>query len=168
MVLLIVLGVLLSRQFGWEYQEKPDPRPATPTQEGVYPVVRISDGDTLVVRDRGKDVRIRLHGVDTPETRQRFGLQATAFTLKTLSEGKVRIRPIDRDRYGRIVAEVYLLDGRNLSDEIIRQGYGWWYERYDRGNVERREYQAQARQQRLGLWADDHPTAPWDWRRKRR
>ena len=98
-------------------------------------VERVVDGDTLVL-DGGE--RVRLIGVDTPETVhpkkpvERFGKEASGFTQK-LAEGKrVRLEyDAERtDRYGRTLAYVFLEDGRLLNLEIIEQGYGHAYTKY--------------------------------------
>jgi endonuclease YncB( thermonuclease family) len=110
-------------------------------------VVGISDGDTLTVlkADR-KQVKIRLHGIDAPESGQDFGKRAKQ-TASELAFGKaVTILPHDIDRYGRTVADVILPDGRSLNQEMVREGYAWWSREYaprDR-DLERLESQAKA------------------------
>ncbi len=75
-------------------------------------VVGVADCDTITVLHNGKGERIRLHGIDCPEKRQAFGKRAKQFT-STLVFGKaVTVQVLDRDRYGRTVAEVLLPDGR--------------------------------------------------------
>ena len=93
-------------------------------------MVGVSDGDTItVLRDRTQ-VRIRLYGVDCPETGQDFGSRAKQFTSE-LAFGKiVKVVPRATDRYGRIVADVVLPDGRVLNDELIKAGLAWWYRQH--------------------------------------
>lgn len=70
-------------------------------------VVGVPDGDTIVVRDeRGRDVRVRLYGIDAPELHQRGGEQARAMLLRKVMDHKVYLVTIDRDGYGRDVAHV--------------------------------------------------------------
>lgn len=70
-------------------------------------VVAVPDGDTIVVRDeRGRDVRVRLYGIDAPELHQRGGEQARALLLRKVMDHKVYLVTIDRDGYGRDVAHV--------------------------------------------------------------
>ena len=80
-------------------------------------VVRVADGDTLTVRfDSGEEETLRLLDVDTPETvhpsrpEECFGAQASDYT-KTLMRQRVRIEPMGRDRYGRLLAYVWAGDG---------------------------------------------------------
>ncbi len=85
-------------------------------------VVGISDGDTItVLRDR-TPVKIRLSGIDCPETGQDFGRRAKSLT-SGLAFGKVvTVHTRGKDRYGRTVADVILPDGRILNHELVRRG----------------------------------------------
>ena len=86
-------------------------------------VSRVIDGDTIEL-STGKCVR--LIGVDTPEEVEYYGEEASAFT-KRIAEGKTVRLEFDveqRDRYGHLLAYVYLEDGTFLNAEIVRQGYG--------------------------------------------
>src|SRR5262249_17765057 len=91
-------------------------------------VVGIADGDTITVLTADKTQhRIRLWGVDAPETGQDFGSRAKQ-AASELAVGKtVTIRVRDKDRYGRTVAEVILPDGRSMNREMVRRGMAWWY-----------------------------------------
>ncbi len=93
-------------------------------------VVGIADGDTITVVTAGKTQhRIRLWGIDAPETGQDFGSRAKQ-AASSLAFGKqVTIRARGADRYGRTVAEVILPDGRSMNREMVRQGIGWWYKK---------------------------------------
>ncbi len=133
------------------------------------PVVHIADGDTIIVLREGEDVRIRLYGIDTPESDQPFGSRAERFTEKTIDGNRVEIVPKDEDRYGRTVALVYIEgDGECLNEELVRAGFAWVYNRYchirDCRAWEDLEQQAQKAQ--IGLWQQARPTPPWKWRRK--
>ncbi len=94
-------------------------------------VTRVIDGDTIVVRyDDAKTDKVRLIGVDTPETHkpgvavQCFGPQAEQFTRSTLTGKRVRLEldRDERDRYDRLLAYVYV-DGKRFEDELLRGGY---------------------------------------------
>jgi micrococcal nuclease len=87
---------------------------------------QVTDGDTIRIGDE----RIRLIGVDTPETKDRrkpvqyFGKEATAFTQRVVEGKHVRLEYDQQrhDKYGRILAYVYLDDGTFVNAEIIKQG----------------------------------------------
>lgn len=121
-------------------------------------VKRVIDGDTLLLSN---GERVRLIGVDTPETKhpqkpvQRFGREAYLFTKRMVEGKQVRLE-LDwqkRDKYGRLLAYVYLMDGTFLNAEIIRQGYGFAYTRYPFVYLDEfRSYEREARENRRGLW----------------
>lgn len=138
---------------------------ATPAFQGK--VVGITDGDTITVLREGRPERIRLHGIDSPERGQPFAARARQFTAGLAAGQDVTVRVADRDRYGRTVADVILPDGRHLSQEIVRAGYAWWTPRYSRDPA-LAALEAAARKARVGLWADPHPQAPWEWKRAQR
>jgi micrococcal nuclease len=124
----------------------------------TYIVKRVVDGDTLLLIN---GERVRLIGVDTPETKhpekpvERFGREAYLFTKKMVEGKKVRLE-YDwqrRDKYNRILAYVYLMDGTFLNAEIIRQGYGFAYVKYPFKYLDEfRQYQRGAMENRRGLW----------------
>ena len=129
----------------------------------VRTVTRVVDGDTLVL-DGGE--RVRLIGVDTPETVhprkpvQCFGTDASKFT-KRLAQGQtVRLEfdqanahVLHRDKYQRTLAYVYLSDGRLINREIILQGYGHAYTHYPFRYLEKfRAAEREARRNGRGLW----------------
>lgn len=135
-------------------------------------VVGVYDGDTILIRPSGSTrwQAIRLFGIDAPEydppSVQRFGAAAYDYVVDRAGQEDVTIRPVSRDWYGRIIADVVLPDGKLLNTEVISAGLGWVYRRY---TAEPRESQwlaleAAARSAKLGLWADDSPVAPWVWR----
>jgi micrococcal nuclease len=104
---------------------------------GTATVVQVVDGDTIDVRIGGRKERVRLIGIDTPETKRPdtpvecFGPEATAFTESLLPEGTtVRIERdiVGRDHFGRLLGYVHLVDDAGASAtfvnvEIVRRGY---------------------------------------------
>jgi micrococcal nuclease len=100
---------------------------------GTANIVRVVDGDTVVVRLGGHDQRVRLIGIDTPETVspvkpvQCYGHQASVHTKALLPPGTaVRlVRDVDeRDIYGRLLAYVYRVrDGLFVNLELARDGF---------------------------------------------
>lgn len=131
-----------------------------------YPakVVGISDGDTLTVLRGREQVRVRLHGIDCPESRQDFGTRARQLAADLAFGEVVTVEPVDTDRYGRIVAVVTLPDGRTLNHELVKAGLAWWYRRYAPDDRTLAALEAEARAARLGLWSQPEPTPPWEWR----
>lgn len=129
-----------------------------------YKCIRVVDGDTLMVRhEKERPIRVRLIGVDTPETVrpetpvEYFGREASAFTRR-LAEGRNVRLEFDqqrRDKYDRLLAYVYLPDGTMLNEEIIRQGYGHVFMKFPfRFKKRFRSLEKEARKQGRGLWKD--------------
>jgi micrococcal nuclease len=95
-----------------------------------YPVEKVTDGDTIRVTVDGVSESVRLIGIDTPETVhprlpvQPYGPEATAFVRETLGDGLVALELdlVPRDRYGRLLAYVYLEDGRQLNLLVVQEG----------------------------------------------
>ncbi len=131
-------------------------------------VIQIPDGDTLVVlTENGTLTRVRLYGVDCPETRQHGGGAAAAFASEMALFRPVSLAVMDTDQYGRKVAVVRLADGRTLNGELVRAGHAWVYRRYCTASFcpDWLDLERQARKQHLGLWAGKSPQPPWQWRR---
>jgi endonuclease YncB( thermonuclease family) len=129
-------------------------------------VVGISDGDTISVLREGRAVKVRLHGVDTPEEAQAFGTQAHTFTGEMVFQRDVTVVVHTTDRYGRLVGEVLLSDGRNLNQELVRAGLAWWYRAYAPTDTRLAQLEDEARAAHRGLWAAATPVPPWVWRQQ--
>jgi endonuclease YncB( thermonuclease family) len=128
-------------------------------------VVGISDGDTLTVLKADRtQAKIRLHGIDAPETGQDFATRSKQATSDLAFGKAVIVRPLSTDRYGRTVAEVILPDGRLLNRELIRQGMAWWFRAYAPNDRELQRLEVEARDAKRGLWSQPNPIPPWDWR----
>lgn len=142
------------------------PLPAAPTRDGTGRVVAVTDGDTLVVDTATGRHRVRLLGVDAPETGQRFGPAARDALAGLVLGRSVTLRVVGTDRYGRNVGLVER-DGTEVNLAMVQDGWAWHDERLARRG-ELREAEAAARQAGRGLWADRSPVPPWVWRRERR
>ena len=131
--------------------------------------VRILDGDTVEVLDaRKRTHRVRLAGIDAPESKQPFGAKAKRALSSLVAGETVAVDWHKRDRYDRLVGKI-MLDGADVNLALVRAGYAWWYREYagEQSPSDRRLYEAaekEARREGVGLWADPRPIAPWDWR----
>jgi len=132
-------------------------------------VVAISDGDTLTLLDsKNQQYKIRLAGIDAPEKAQAFGERSKQHLAGLVFNKKVTVEWDKLDRYGRTVGKV-LANGRDANLEQIKAGMAWWYEKYrkEQSSADQQTYQVEeqhARSQRIGLWREANPVAPWDWR----
>jgi endonuclease YncB( thermonuclease family) len=129
-------------------------------------VVGIKDGDTVVVLDSlNNQTTLRLAEVDTPEKSQPFGTKAKQFTSDQIYLKTIKYVVTDTDRYGRSIAMVYYdEDNKYLSAEIIKAGMGWHYKRYSTSK-ELALLEDSAKKNKIGLWVDNNPIAPWEWRK---
>ena len=131
-------------------------------------VVRVLDGDSILVKRGGRFHEIRLYGIDAPEYKQPFGLQARRVTSRLVYKKIVDIQPMDVDRYHRTVALVKV-GGRLVNRELVHRGAAWLYPGYCKKQPLCRQLRAeeqQARSQGLGLWAAPNPLSPSKWKRR--
>ena len=126
-------------------------------------VERVVDGDTLRVRVPGREVVVRIAGIDAPEHDQPGGMAAKAALAGLVAGRQVDVAPTGRDRYGRVVAAVSVAE-RDVGLAMVAQGFAWQFLRYDHGQP-LRDAEAEARDARRGLWQDGDPIPPWAWRR---
>lgn len=132
-----------------------------------YSVARIVDGDTFIAERDGVQEKVRLIGLDTPETVdprktvQCFGHEASARAKELLTDTTVRLETDpsqdERDRYGRLLAYAYLPDGTLFNLQMIEEGYGHEYT-YRIPYLFQTKFKAAeraAREGKRGLWADD-------------
>ena len=128
-------------------------------------VVGVADGDTVtVLTPAKKQVKVRLDGVDAPEKAQAFGDKSKQFTSQMVFGKQVSVDVKETDRYGRSVG-VVSVDGKNLNVALVSNGFAWWYREYAKDNEVLMNAESRARRERVGLWADANPVAPWDFRR---
>jgi endonuclease YncB( thermonuclease family) len=133
-------------------------------------VVRITDGDTLVVLDSSNaQHKIRLAGIDAPERGQAYGTKSKEHLSDSVAGKFVVVEYEKRDRYERILGKV-LLSGEDMNLEQIKAGLAWHYKKYqnEQTTADRVKYsdtEREARMARRGLWHDDNPMPPWDYRK---
>jgi endonuclease YncB( thermonuclease family) len=143
----------------------------TPAEKGLHgSVVKVADGDTLTVLLNGKKERTRLCGIDAPEKAQPLGPQSQQ-NLERLALGKeVQVVPVERDRYGRLVAEV-IAGETNLNIEQLSAGLAYHYAQYS-GKCPSRELLVNAegtgKQKGVGVWIGGNYQKPWDYRKDKR
>ena len=151
----LLAGAILAACFAW---------PAS--SETLSGQARVIDGDTFAVAGQ----RVRLHGIDAPETRQTCsrdgrkwacGRAATKAMRRLVGRDPVRCEVRNRDRYGRAVATCFA-GGRDLQRQLVRQGLALAYRRYSTRYVPDEDA---ARAEGLGLWSGAF-VEPWRWRRE--
>ncbi len=132
-------------------------------------VIRIADGDTITILlpDQKNQEKIRFWGIDAPESPQDFGQRAKQFLADLIHKKIVQVEANGRDQYGRIVGIVYL--GKlNVNLTMVKNGYAWHYVAFAKNDRELAEAEALARRERRGLWKQNNPIPPWEFRKLKR
>ncbi len=166
-MLLLVTGALLRFPQGVHFGER-NVRTTSPEQtatQAYYSVRRVIDGDTIVVDMDGTKETVRLIGINTPETVdprrpvQCFGKEASLKASAVLSDTRVRIETDpsqgERDKYGRLLAYVFLADGTSFNRMMVSEGYAYEYT-YNTPYKYQQEFkqaQKEAQASAKGLWA---------------
>lgn len=130
----------------------------------------VIDGDTIEIHG----ARIRLEGIDAPESRQtcmsketgqvvRCGQKAAFFLADLLAEHTVTCTEAGKDRYGRMLAHC-AVEGQDVGASMVRAGWALAFVRYSREYLSQEE---EARAASAGMWASEF-LAPWDWRKSAR
>jgi len=135
----------------------------------IFPKLRIIDGDTIVLNSK----KIRLHGIDTPETKQTCkdknskiyycGLRATEELNNIIGNNKVTCKTKDKDRYGRLVS-VCFVNGKDINATLVKNGWALAYIKYSKDYL---SDENEAKNNNLGLWSGTF-ISPWEWRRQKK
>lgn len=139
--------------------------------ETVTGAATVIDGDTLEIHGQ----RIRLHGIDAPESRQvctrnddgakiLCGKEAATRLAVRIKSGPVSCEQKDKDQYGRMVAVCRASDGMNLNAWMVTYGQAMAYRQYSQ---DYEMFEDGARVGKLGIWATEF-TPPWEWRKEQR
>ena len=144
-----------------------------PTILKGYQAIKVSDGDTLSVQkvENGKFVgevmKIRMFGIDAPEKTQDYGIESKQALEKLVNGKTLEIEEKNRDRYGRTVAVVYV-NGKNINEEMVKNGNAWWYQEYDKKDTKMQAYQENAKKNKLGLFGKRGYVEPWNYRKEKK
>jgi endonuclease YncB( thermonuclease family) len=143
-----------------------------PGQETIVSglVVGVTDGDTIrVLASDNQLLRVRLSWIDAPEKAQAFGQRSKQHLSELVFGREVELHTRGMDRYGRVLA-VVMLGGVDVNFDQVKSGFAWVYEKYIAQastdiQTGYRQAEAQAREQRRGLWGDtQEPVPPWLYR----
>jgi micrococcal nuclease len=143
---------------------------ASHAAETLYTVTYVYDGDTVKLRpvtssNIKDEFKLRLTDIDAPERNQDYGLKSRRALIK-LCQSKNIVATVDivaRDKYGRSLGRLQC-NQVDASLFMAEQGLAWDQDHYST-DFEIYNAARAARQQRRGLWADDKPIAPWDYRK---
>ncbi|QDV69038.1 Thermonuclease precursor [Rosistilla carotiformis] len=129
-------------------------------------VIGVTDGDTIAVLVNREPVKVRLEGIDAPESKQSFGTRSKQALSKMVFGKNVVVKKTGEDRYGRTLG-VIMVGSVDINAKMIEDGWAWHYKNY---NDEERlaKLEDEAREAKRGLWADPNPLAPWEYRTRQR
>jgi len=130
-------------------------------------VTRVADGDTFTITNNGKKYKIRMFGIDAPESNQQHGKESTKYLSKIILHKQVGIKIVDKDKYDRIIGKVYYND-RDINQEMLESGHAWFYEYHAKNENGYRNAHENARKERKGLWNEANPENPRQYRVKAR
>jgi endonuclease YncB( thermonuclease family) len=142
-------------------------------EELISKVIKVSDGDTITVLDSNNQKhKIRLKGIDAPESQQTYGDISTQSLSELVYDKEVFVNWDKKDKYYRILGKV-IVDGRDANYEQLKKGLAWYYKQYEKdlSDEDKKRYseaEEWARNYTEGLWADSNSIPPWEFRRKRK
>ena len=140
-------------------------------EELIGKVIKVSDGDTITVLDSNNQKhKIRLKGIDAPESQQVYGDISTQSLAELVYDKEVVVNWDKKDKYYRILGKV-IVDGRDANYEQLKKGLAWYYKQYEKdlNDEDKKKYseaEEWARNYTEGLWADSHSIPPWEFRHK--
>ena len=126
-------------------------------------VTAVTDGDTVKIEYENKTIKVRLAGIDTPELKQEFGLEAKKALEEKVLNKTVYIDGDKKDRYGRLITDLKI-GSRWINKELVEEGYAWHYKQYSK-DQELAESELNAKKEAKGLWISHNPVPPWSYRR---
>lgn len=132
-------------------------------------LIRVHDGDTLTILSDGNQVRIRLENIDAPELSQPWGINSRE-NLRALvsTKGVLVVQYTGKDRYKRTLGEVFLADGTDVNKIQVLTGNAWAYKKYCKPLELWCEFENRARGEHRGLWSQQNPIPPWEYRHRRK
>jgi endonuclease YncB( thermonuclease family) len=130
----------------------------------LWRVVGVHDGDTITCLDESnQQQKVRLAEIDAPEIGQDYGKVSREVLAEMVFGKTVEVTEDGKDRYGRWIGHLSM-NGVDVNRQMIATGNAWHYGDYSR-DTSLAALQTQAQSQRLGLWAQPSPIAPWDFRK---
>ncbi|RGY65361.1 thermonuclease family protein [Fusobacterium ulcerans] len=126
-------------------------------------VIRVSDGDTILIQSGSQKIRVRMYGIDAPELKQKYGEESKKYLEKRIMDKNVDIKVINQDQYGRKVGKVFYKN-KDINLEMLETGNAWFYEYHAKHEKDYRKAFKNAKEEKLGLWKDKNPQNPRNFR----
>ncbi|WP_295147997.1 thermonuclease family protein [uncultured Campylobacter sp.] len=125
-------------------------------------VISIHDGDTITVLQDRQQIKVRLFGIDAPELKQPYGKKSRQFLANLIAGKVVEVEEKGKDRYRRTIGTIYL-NGKDINAQMVENGYAWAYRKFSKKYAPQ---ESEAKYQKLGLWRDEEPVPPWEFRKR--
>lgn len=134
-------------------------------------VIDIDGGDALVVIAQGEKIKIRLYGIDAPESGQQGSNAATRFLKSMVAENPVYVELVETDGFGRSVAIVKRLEKESsINAAMVANGYAWVHPKSCEAAecIKWKNLELQAQKFRLGIWSGYDLVPPWEFKQQQR
>ncbi len=140
--------------------------PPKVVEEFTGKVIGVTDGDTIKVLVNKETVTVRLEGIDAPESGQSYGKKSKEALAEMVAGKTVTVKKTGTDKYKRTLGIVIVGDA-DANAKMVEDGWAWHFKKY---NDEERlaKLEDAARKAKRGLWADEKPLAPWDYRARQK
>jgi micrococcal nuclease len=129
-------------------------------------VIGVTDGDTIKVLVNKETVIVRLEGIDAPESGQSFGKKAKEALAELVAGKTVTIKKTGADKHGRILG-IVVVGGVDANSKLVEEGWAWHFKKYST-DQDLAKLEEAARSAKQGLWADEKPLAPWEYRARQK
>lgn len=132
-------------------------------------VTKVIDGDSIKVKADSRYYEVRLYGIDAPEYDQNYAKEAKRKVKRMLYKKRVKVIPVEWDKYKRLVAIVEYSDNLSINELLLQTGLAWFYPKYCKKRVCGRwkKVARDARNKRLNIWSESSPVAPWRWKQRK-
>ncbi len=140
--------------------------PPKVVEEFTGKVIGVTDGDTIKVLVNKETVTVRLEGIDAPESGQSYGKKSKEALAEMVAGKTVTVKKTGTDKYKRTLGIVIVGDA-DANAKMVEDGWAWHFKKY---NDEERlaKLEDAARKAKRGLWADEKPLAPWEYRARQK
>lgn len=130
-------------------------------------VISVTDGDTVKILDSNNETyKIRLNDIDAPEKKQAYGTKSKENLANYIAGKTVKVEYDKLDKYKRILGTIYFED-KNINEHQIKDGYAWVYRKYSKNN-EYINLERISKNEKKGLWKDENPIEPWEYRKMKK
>lgn len=128
-------------------------------------IIKVYDGDTITLLHNNQNLKIRLYGIDAPESDQSYGLQSQQYLLELCPlHTQATIIVKDKDKYNRIVGIVQC-NGIDVNAKLVENSFAWAYREYSNAYT---HLEIKARVEKKGLWNENNPIKPSEFRKNQK